>query len=421
MKMNRSLKIASGILMLVLGISLLVNQGIVPALSRTALNFPDLGLFEQELTNGEYYTIVNPEGKVLDKTVRVVYVGDEFIAEDNVHYRVSRVEGTRAIAESIGKEDIVWKDEWDTTDPQVQAVQTGKAKNLVAIYHTHSDESYIPSDGKESIPARGGIFKVGDVLASKLKALGVNVRHDTTPHEPHDANAYRRSRRTAYRLLQEGPSALIDVHRDGVPDPDFYNSNVAGENVTRIRMVVGRQNPNMSANLDFAKRMKAALDKSHPGLVRGIFMAKGGYNQDMTPRALLIEAGTHTNTRSRAQRGVGLFADAVPKVLGITAARAPGVAPLTTSGGDMRSIYLVLAIVLLGGGAFLLVSTGSVKGAVDKLKQATSIEWANFLGQRKKGSSTSESRMPQQLYPEQQDASKKSDDLNDERAPYQKD
>ena len=38
-----------------------------------------------------------------------------------------------------------------------------------------------------------------------------------TPHDPHDAMAYDRSRRTAAELLKKNPIALLDIHRDAVP------------------------------------------------------------------------------------------------------------------------------------------------------------------------------------------------------------
>ena len=76
----------------------------------------------------------------------------------------------------------------------------------------------------------------------------------------------------------------------------------------QIRLVVGRQNQNMQANLDFAKQIKAYYDEKKPGLIKGIFMAKGNYNQDLAPRSILIEVGTHTNSLEAAQNGAAVFA-----------------------------------------------------------------------------------------------------------------
>ncbi|HBG44358.1 MAG TPA: stage II sporulation protein P, partial [Firmicutes bacterium] len=43
---------------------------------------------------------------------------------------------------------------------------------------------------------------------------------------------------------------------------------VSGQQVAATRLVVGRQNANRGVNFEFAKQIKAAADKLHPGLVR---------------------------------------------------------------------------------------------------------------------------------------------------------
>lgn len=367
-----------GFACLLLGIFALGYQSIISLpepVAKFDLELPDLGVWEQERDDGGYYTIVDEEGNILDKTIRHVHPEDEFIASNNRHYRVERIEGDKAYARLITQNALA-----DINPIVAQQDTSAQTNNKIAMYHTHTDESYVPTDGTESIPGNGGIYKVGDRLAEKLEAKGAEVIYDKTPHEPHDADAYRRSRRTALELMKQTPAAIIDVHRDGVPDPDFYYSNVAGMDVTKIRLVVGRQNQNMQANLDFAKQIKAQLDEYYPGLVHGIFMAKGNYNQDLSPRSILIEVGTHTNQRELAEKGVTLFADALPTVLGISAPQTPATPPVNNTPGDNRSLWWIIAVVLVGAGAFLLLSTGSFEGAMRKLKQFSSEEWSNFLG-----------------------------------------
>ncbi|MDR7402931.1 MAG: stage II sporulation protein P [Armatimonadota bacterium] len=379
-----------------------------PVPATAPADWPELGLWEGERDDGGYYTIVDERGTVLDKTARHVYVGDEFIAEDNSQYRVTRVSGDRAEARRVGRAAMPAPAAGLSGD----ALPVQRGSNKVAIYHTHSAESYVPTDGTESIPARGGIFKVGQALATKLDRDGLRAIHDTTPHEPRDANAYKRSRRTALRLLQQGPAMLIDVHRDGVPDPNFYNDVVSGEPVTKIRLVVGRQNANMQANLDFAKLVKGEVDKKYPGLVRGIFLGRGNYNQDLSPRALLIEAGTHTNDRLRAQRGVSLFADAVPPTL-VAAGVAPGAANRTPGlRGDFGGALWIVVALLVGAGAYLLIATGSWEGAAGKLRQFAGREWGNFLAPVRK---------PGRGRQREEEAAEKLAGTNDNRTDWQKD
>lgn len=344
--------------------------------SAKALPVPGWNILEGERTGGGYFTIRDQNGKVVNKTARIVHPGDEFIAEDNRRYRITKIKGDEVEAECIGKEKINWKQfRKVNTTSEIVPVEKGSGKNLVAIYTTHSDESYLPTSGTESEPANGDVITVGETLAAELNRQGVEVSHDKTPHEPHDGNAYRRSRRTVVKLIEEGPAAMFDIHRDGVPDPDYYHVHVDGKDVARIRFVVGQQNANSQANLDFAKQLKGFLDDKYPGLVHSIYLAKGNYNQDIAPRMLIVEVGTYTISRELAERGIKLFGEAIPSVLGIASGTHP-----TSTPGDWSGIVWLLVALIGGGAVFLLISTGSVHGAVEKLKQLVSSEWVNFLG-----------------------------------------
>lgn len=375
--------------------------------AQSVLNLKEL--FDSELPPGQYFTVKDDKtGELVTKIGRYVNIGDEVITSDNKHYRVNKINGRIATAKFLGiDKTIAWNPEWDQKLAEANVTvptQGNGANNKIGIYHTHSDESYVPTDGSESVPNKGGIFKVGTVFAKQLEKEGVNAVLSLRPHEPHDANAYHRSRRTALQLLKQRPIALIDVHRDGVPDPDFYTGEVkeAPQTATAIRLVVGRQNANMRANLQFAKDIKAYMDKEKPGLIKEIFMAKGNYNQDLGPRAILIEAGTHTNKREEAQKGVALFAEALPNMLGIQDTRNKQAAPGPGNTGpaspnnfsannedraSWSSLWIILGALIIGGGAFLLISTGSIKGSKEKLGQFFSKEWANAFGVKDDNSS----------------------------------
>jgi len=391
---NKKALVILAVVLIAAGIAVTAGESAIMSAFDPGIDIPGLQVFESELKPGEFFTICDSKGKEVDKTSHQVYVGDEIITEDNLHYRVEKVEGKTATAVLLGKENIVWNvDSGNSGMPvssggrtdNIPVQQNQNQNNVIAVYHTHSDESYVPTDGTESIPGEGGIFKVGNVFAEKLRSLGVEVVHDLRSHEPHDASAYRRSRRTASKLLSKEPAAIIDVHRDGVPDPDFYRDEVSNMPVSKVRLVVGRQNQNMQANYDFAKRLKGYTDQKYPGLVKGIFLAKGNYNQDLSPRSILVEAGTHTISRERAQKGIALFAESLPPVLGITGApAAPGEQQegVGTSGDAAATIFVIVAL-LLGTAVYLVVSTGSIEAAIDKVKQFVTVEWANFFGKRK--------------------------------------
>ncbi len=338
-----------------------------------------LGKWEGELIGEECYRLIDENDKEIDQTGHVIFVGDEVILEDNKHYQVIAVndQERKATCKLVGQAELPWQKEWD----EVPVIDIAADNKRVGIYMTHTDESYVPTDGTESKPGNGGILKVGKTLSERLNTKGLDAKISYDKHDPHDANAYHRSRKTAVKLLKSNPLALIDVHRDGVPDPNFYSTKLQGKAATKIRLVVGRQNPHMSANLEFAKKVKAYFDKKQPGLIKGIFMGKGNYNQDLAPRSLLLEVGTHTNSRKAAENGVAVFADGLTRMLGVVAetGREPATKTPATGKGTNNAILWLLGFLVIGGGAYLFISTGSIKGSVKKLS-GMSKEFSNYLG-----------------------------------------
>ena len=233
----------------------------------------------------------------------MVNTGDEYITPTNQRFKVIRLQGIRLIVGMLVRRRC--RRQGRCSEPETSGRERCRQRHRedrpsLSITPI-PDESYVPSDGTESKRGDGGIFDVGETLKNKLQAMGINAIHDTTPHDPHDPNAYYRSRRTAAKLLKQGPVLLVDVHRDSVP-PEVYATNVEGTEATKVKLVVGRQNSNMSTNLELAKRLKAHMDEVSPGLSGGIFMGKGNYNQDLTPRSILVEVGADTNSKTDAER-----------------------------------------------------------------------------------------------------------------------
>lgn len=316
----------------------------------------------EDLPSGYYISLVDENNNVISQTGSQVYVGDEYISSDNGKYQVVEVSGHTARCVYVGQEQMpvvnfdYSRQAWVIDSKEIPVVA---AKPTIAVYHTHSDESYVPTDGKESKEGDGGIYDVGYALAERLKQLGYNVDYNKNNHNPHDVNAYNRSRRTAAALMKNGSQVLIDVHRDAVP-PTQYQTQVNGQDATKVKLVVGKTNPNMKTNLEFAKQLKAVMDKKTPGLSNGIFMGKGDYNQDLSPRAVLIEVGAHTNPKENATKGVTAFADVLSASLGGGSADNAGGAaakPLQQkSPSAWTTILILLTVAAAAGAGFYLLN-----------------------------------------------------------------
>lgn len=347
------------------------------------------------------YALVDGNGELLTHIAADVEAGDEYIDQGNRLFKVVSVDeaSLTATVELAGEEPML----------SLTALEIGRTAQTksVGIYVTHSDEAYEDGDGASSIDSGWtGIHDVAWALAESLEEMGVEVLFDPSVHLPHDAGAYRRSRATAVELLKQGPSALIDVHRDGIPDASEYTTEVDGEEMTQVRLLVGRSNPNSAANREFAKKLKAAADSEYPGLIKDIFIGKGNYNQELMPQSILLEFGTHTSNKEEVLRSTELMADVLHTVLfGTGGSGAATQNPSQSGQGDeaqgenvtgtpqgaqqedggsgvATGIAWIVGIAVLGAIAFAVISSGSLKGVPERLKRFSSELTGGVVGNK---------------------------------------
>ena len=355
---------------------------------------------DDQVDSEALHVAIDGSGAYLFSIHGVLSEGDEYIAGDNVLYRIATVNSGNAIAEKIGEEpmpDVSWLDVGEAqavfaSDEITQAVsaKANADKRLIALYVTHSDESYIPSDGSQSINGQGGIYDVAREFRDALQKQGVDVILDESTHLPHDSGAYRRSRQTAERLLQKQPDAIIDIHRDGIPDESEYARTINGEEASRVRLLVGRSNQNSSVNREFAKQLKAVADKQYPGLVKDIFIGKGNYNQDLAPHAILLEFGTHTISKERVLNSTDMMAQVMSTALygtqtGSAASEKSSsnqdAAVQSNKGVSGGMIFLVLSVIA-GVIIFLLAQTGGGKAMKTKFTRNVSELTGGLFGKK---------------------------------------
>lgn len=329
-------------------------------------------------TDGDcIYTLLNADGEVLTQRAGRMYEGDEYISGDNRHYRIAFVDDARctATAEDLGlaKEDA----EAFAAFMSAHAEKKDKEK-LICMYSTHSDESYVPSDGASSLWEDAGIYDVGDALKRNLEKKGITVKYSDKSFLPHDADAYNRSRSTVEEYVKQMPDAIIDIHRDGV-DADEYETEVKGEDTSMVRLFVGRSNQNSAENKAFAQKLKAAADKAYPGLIKDIYIGKGNYNQELYPQAILLEFGTHEIEKEKAISATEYMADVIDDVLFGSAAATTG----EKNSSAAKGIGWAIGIAIVGAAVYAMFSAGSIGGAWSKMKSGASEMTAGLFGKKK--------------------------------------
>lgn len=238
-----------------------------------------------------YYTVydyANKEKVVLVKGGEVEN-GDLYLSGDNKLYQICNVDDSTktAYAKYIKDEELP---EYNVSSVYNKNIAKAVSKKVVGMYHTHNDECYITPDGTDSIYGEGGIHDVGEKLKQEFNNLGVQVEYSQNLHLPHNSGAYTRSQVTAKTLLDKGVDALFDIHRDSTPRKE-YLTTVNGEQMSKVRMVIGSSNQNYQENKNFAYSIKAYADKVYPNLIKDIYMGGGNYNQQLTGFAMLFEMG----------------------------------------------------------------------------------------------------------------------------------
>ncbi len=326
-------------------------------------------IWGESLPVGEYFTLLDPEGEVLMETGRQIYPQDQYLSAENILYEVVEVDEQSRVAQTKLIEEVKLEIfSWNSLRQElgltvIEAAEEG-TRGKIALYHTHNAESYVPTDGTDSINGKGGIHHVGRAFANALDDLGIEVDYSEQLHLPHDRGAYRRSRETVLELLSDNPDAIFDVHRDAAPQ-SAYAIQLGDEWITQVHFVVGRQNQNLGVNRKYAQSLKAIADEMYPGLVKGIFYGRGNYNQDLSPLSLLLEAGAHTNSRPAAERGISLFAEVVDHYFYGPVAEAAG----TDQGGiAKRSIFGVLAFTGTLAIVIYVLNVGGFGPARDRLR-----------------------------------------------------
>ena len=192
----------------------------------------------------------------------------------------------------------------DTSEPQV------------LIVHTHTTEGYMGYDAgyynaddiTRTTDMQYNVAAVGEAIASRLRAAGIGVIHDTTIHDSPYTGAYDRSAATVQKNLEQHPTirVVLDIHRDAI------NSNattkvkptvtINGRKAAQMMIITGAvstealPHPNWRENLRLALRLQQLGNTTYEGLMRPMTVGTARYNAHLTNGSMLIEVGTEAPT-----------------------------------------------------------------------------------------------------------------------------
>lgn len=251
---------------------------------------------------------VNPQTEIIQEENRVVISKEattEKVAERNLaeNYNIT-----------YGNVKIRNQSDCEITDEICNPSDLNlKISKTVLIYHTHTCESYTPSE-KYNYTMSGNyrttdnnynMVRVGNELKKYLEEKGFTVIHNTTCHDyPAYSGSYDRSYTTIQGVLNQNSNIglVLDLHRDAVGDGTSYGPTVKvnGESVAQLMFVVGTnggglEHPNWTTNLKTAVKIQEKGNTMYQGLFRPMIVRNSRYNQHLAEGASIIEVGATGN------------------------------------------------------------------------------------------------------------------------------
>ena len=206
-------------------------------------------------------------------------------------------------------------------------------KKDIIIYHTHTCESYTPTEANNYVASGNfrttdlnySVAGVGTELTNNLKSLGFNVNHDTTYHDyPAYTGSYTRSLATIQNILQNKPNSqfVIDLHRDALGSNSNYGptAQIGDEVGAQLMFVMGTdggglEHPNWLNNFKLAIKIQEKANEMYPGLFKPIILRDSRYNQHVTTGACIIEVGATGNTLEECKISMKYLAKVIEEVM----------------------------------------------------------------------------------------------------------
>lgn len=186
-------------------------------------------------------------------------------------------------------------------------------KKKILIYHTHTCESYTPTENMNYEPSGNyrtvnldySVARVGDELEKQLLSYDCEVIHDKTYHDyPAYNGSYSRSLVTAQNIVNNNNDIdiIIDLHRDAIADSSYAPKvKIDNEYASQLMFVIGSNvansvHTNWAQNLKFALAVQHKANELYPGLFKPIILRNSEYNQHLSKAACIIEVGATGNT-----------------------------------------------------------------------------------------------------------------------------
>ncbi len=198
----------------------------------------------------------------------------------------------------------------------------------VYIYNSHQLENY-NNQNLEIYNITPNVMMASYLLKEKLNKLNVpsivedaNIIEFMKMNNWKHKDSYKASRFYVIDAINkyDNLELIIDLHRDDLPK-EAATTTINGRKCAKILFVVGLENKDYELNLKLTNKINDLVNKKYPTLSRGILTKKGVgvdgvYNQDLSPKMILLELGGQHNTIDEVLNTIDIFSEIVLEIVG---------------------------------------------------------------------------------------------------------
>lgn len=223
--------------------------------------------------------------------------------------------------------------EWFFSGEEEEAVEVNQepitaddsANPRVFIYFTHSRESFLPylpdtKDPNLAHHSKVNITQIGQYFKQSFHQKGIPVKVDSTDvmaKLKESGKDYWQAYDASKKIVQEAMSSndtldyFIDVHRDSVRR-EATTLQSGDQTYAKVAFVVGGEHEGSKENEILAEEIHKRLNELVPGISRGVYIKKGEhtngkFNQDLSPRSILLELGGVDNKFEELEATTEIF------------------------------------------------------------------------------------------------------------------
>jgi stage II sporulation protein P len=210
---------------------------------------------------------------------------------------------------------------------EIPVVEETSPLNVLLLF-THSHEAYHPIvkgviGVNTNYDPSTNVTDISDLVTHHLQLNNAQV--DVLPYDNMKEmkvtnrpfyQAYAAIRPTLQQQLNvKSYDLVLDIHRDSANHKvTTLESN--NESFARIALVVGAEHANYKLNEAYAKALSVEVNRLVPNMSRGVMTktkddGNGIYNQDLSPKSILIELGGIENTEAEINRTLAVIAKAI--------------------------------------------------------------------------------------------------------------